>query len=60
MATRHKLLIYGEGDYILVHTEETPMRLLYLSGEAIREPVARYGSFVMNQPDEIKRYFPKS
>lgn len=59
MAARQKLLIYGRGDYILVRTEETPVRMLYLSGEAIREPVARHGSFVMNQPDEIKRYFPK-
>ncbi len=60
MAARQKLLIYGDGDYILVRTEETPVRMLYLSGEALREPVARYGSFVMNQPEEIKRYFPKS
>lgn len=60
VVTRQKLLIYGKGDYILVRTEETPLRMLYLSGEPIREPVTRYGSFVMNQPDEINRYFPKT
>lgn len=59
LVSRKKLMIYGEGDFILIRTEETPVRLLFLDAEAIQEPVARYGSFVLNDPDEINRYFSK-
>ncbi len=57
LVSRQKLLIYGPGDFISVRTEETPLRMLYLSAEPIQEPIVRYGSFVMNNQDEIKRYF---
>lgn len=33
---------------------DTPCRLLWLQGRAISEPVAKYGPFVMNRPEEIE------
>lgn len=49
-----ELAVLGPGDSF-VATAESNARLLLLSGAPIGEPVARYGPFVMNTDDEIKR-----
>lgn len=48
------LIIFGKGNKIKVKTFENSARFLLISGKPLKEPIARYGPFVMNTPDEIK------
>jgi hypothetical protein len=48
------VLFSTDGDTVVMeNTGEEPLQLLLLSGVPLREPVARYGPFVMNTPAEI-------
>ncbi len=51
------LVQFGDGDEVLVTTEEAPVRYLLISGKPIREPVAWYGPIVMNTPEELRQAF---
>jgi hypothetical protein len=50
-----QLAVFGEGDTITVAAPEggRPWEILLLGGRPIREPIARYGPFVMNTRSEI-------
>jgi len=51
-----QLALLSAGDAVQLAasgTASAPTRLLLLSGVPLREPVARYGPFVMNTPEEI-------
>jgi len=50
-----RLVVLGDGDEVKVITGETPVRFLLVSGKPLREPIARYGPFVMNTEEEIKQ-----
>src|SRR5436190_257916 len=55
-----QLAILGDGARVRLRGPERdgePARLLLLAGRPLREPVARYGPFVMNTRDEIVQAF---
>jgi|SRR5579862_1718497 len=52
---RGTLAVLGPGDRVVLAAGSVPARLLLVAGQPLQEPVARYGPFVMNTPDEIHR-----
>ncbi len=51
------LVIYREGEDILIRTRENPVRFLLVSGKPLREPVAWRGPIVMNTEEELRIAF---
>jgi len=51
------LVIYREGDEVVVKTKEKPVRFLLISGKPIGEPVAWQGPIVMNTEEELRLAF---
>jgi redox-sensitive bicupin YhaK (pirin superfamily) len=51
------LIIYGDGDEVLISTAREQVRFLFVSGKPIKEPVAWYGPIVMNTQEELKVAF---
>jgi redox-sensitive bicupin YhaK (pirin superfamily) len=52
--------LLGPGDSVALTVDSdatVPAQILLLSGKPIKEPVARYGPFVMNTPDQIEAAF---
>ena len=52
-----QLAVLGGGDAVRLSGSTGPGRLLLLGGVPLREPVARYGPFVMNTRDELVQAF---
>ncbi len=50
-----RLVVLGEGDAVEVAANGGPARFLLVSGKPLREPIARYGPFVMNTREEIEQ-----
>jgi hypothetical protein len=50
-----RLVVLGDGDEVRVTTGAEPARFLLVSGRPLREPIARYGPFVMNTRKEIEQ-----
>lgn len=53
----HQLAVLGGGDMFKVATAGSEARLILVAGRPLREPVARYGPFVMNTKQEIMQAF---
>ena len=51
------LIIYHDGDHVVITADEQPVRFLFISGKPIREPVAWYGPIVMNTQEELRVAF---
>jgi quercetin 2,3-dioxygenase len=51
------LVLFEDGDQVMVSTEKDPVRFLLLSGKPIGEPVAWYGPIVMNTREELRIAF---
>ncbi|HEY1630983.1 MAG TPA: pirin family protein [Rhizomicrobium sp.] len=49
-----EIAVLSEGAALRVSTN-TGARFLVVAGKPLREPIAKYGPFVMNTPDEIRR-----
>ncbi len=54
---RENLVLYGDGDEVIITTEDRPVRFLLVSGQPIGEPVAWYGPIVMNTQEELRVAF---
>lgn len=52
---RGELAVLSAGNRVQVRSEGSAARLLLVAGRPLREPVAKYGPFVMNTSDEIYR-----
>jgi redox-sensitive bicupin YhaK (pirin superfamily) len=51
------LVLFGDGDQVMVTTEGEAVRFLLVSGAPIGEPVAWYGPIVMNTEEELRVAF---
>ena len=51
------LLLFDDGDEVMVSTQGEPVRYLLISGKPIGEPVAWYGPIVMNTQEELELAF---
>jgi redox-sensitive bicupin YhaK (pirin superfamily) len=51
------LVLFDDGEKIVVSTEDEPVRFLLISGKPLREPVAWYGPIVMNTQRELQIAF---
>ncbi|SHO46494.1 pirin family protein [Desulfopila aestuarii] len=51
------LVLFGDGDEIVVSGGTEPFRFLFLSGKPIREPIAWRGPIVMNTDEELDLAF---
>ncbi|MGH6980067.1 MAG: pirin family protein, partial [Stellaceae bacterium] len=49
------LAVLGAGDTVRIAAPDGEARVLLVAGRPLNEPVARYGPFVMNTPQEIRQ-----
>ncbi|HKP24751.1 MAG TPA: pirin family protein [Dongiaceae bacterium] len=55
LVDRGQLAVLSLGDGVTVEGGPKGGRLILVAGRPLREPVAKYGPFVMNTPDEIRQ-----
>lgn len=53
----HHLVLFDEGDEIVVQAGDEGIRFLFVSGTPLREPVAWRGPIVMNTNDELRQAY---
>jgi redox-sensitive bicupin YhaK (pirin superfamily) len=51
------IVLFDDGNEVMVFTEEQPVRFLLISGKPIGEPIAWYGPIVMNTQRELQIAF---
>jgi redox-sensitive bicupin YhaK (pirin superfamily) len=51
------LVLFEDGEEIIISTEEDPVSFLLISGRPINEPIAWYGPIVMNTQEELRIAF---
>ncbi len=55
MVTHPRLVVLDETGFFEARATELNVRFLLISGKPLKEPIARYGPFVMNSEDEIQQ-----
>ncbi|HEU0277508.1 MAG TPA: pirin family protein [Rhodanobacteraceae bacterium] len=50
---RSELAVLGKGESVTIAGGDMPARVLLVAGQPLKEPVARYGPFVMNTTEQI-------
>ena len=50
-----RLVEFGNGDHVVARAADQYVRFLLVSGKPLKEPIARYGPFVMNTQQEIQQ-----
>ena len=55
--TNENLVLFDDGEQLIVSTGDEPVRFLFISGKPIGEPVAWYGPIVMNTREELQIAF---
>ncbi len=55
--SNENLVLFDDGEQVVVSTEDQPARFLLISGKPIGEPVAWYGPIVMNTQQELQVAF---
>ena len=55
LVERGQLAVLSLGDGVTIEGGPKGGRLILVAGRPLREPVAKYGPFVMNTPDEIRQ-----
>ncbi|MFX0093174.1 MAG: pirin family protein [Candidatus Hodarchaeota archaeon] len=53
----YNLVVYDNGDELVITSEKEPVRFLLVSGKPIGEPVAWHGPIVMNTKEELRIAF---
>ena len=53
----HEMGVLGGGDVVKLEAGKDGARLILVAGRPLREPVARYGPFVMNTKQEVMQAF---
>lgn len=54
---RRQLAVLGGGDWLQLRAGNAGARMILVAGRPLREPVARYGPFVMNTREEVMQAF---
>jgi len=56
-ADNRSLVLFDNGDEVVIQAGEDGIRFLLVSGKPIEEPVAWYGPIVMNTQQELQQAF---
>ena len=57
MVGPESLVVFDDGDEVVISTEDGAVRALFVSGKPIGEPVAWHGPIVMNTQEELRIAF---
>ena len=57
LITSETVILFKEGERVVISTENEPVRFLLVSGKPLQEPVAWYGPIVMNTRLELQTAF---
>lgn len=53
----HSLVVFDDGDRVQIKAGDKGVRMLFISGKPLGEPVAWYGPIVMNTEEELRTAF---